>query len=365
MKAFVTGGTGFIGRHVIQQLLEGGHTVHALVRTSRAAAAFQAEGILPCLGDINDPDSMRPGMQGCDVVFHIAGWYQLGGNGHSQAEAINVQGTRNVLGLAYELGIPRILYTSTIAVLGDTHGHLADETYHMPEEQPFVTEYDRTKWLAHYEVALPLIKQGAPIIVLMPGAVFGPGDHSLVGALMQAYQRGLLPVFPAPDTMFTFAHVEDIARGHLLAAEKGQPGQSYILAGPALSLRQFIALCARASGKPLPWVYVPGRWIKPLMPLSRLLSRLPSWPEILSPDAIRVLDVTYIASAEKARRELGWQPRPLEEGLRESFHWLAGHTSPLLTSRQKSIAAASLIGAALGILAGRFIIPRLRSRGRK
>jgi nucleoside-diphosphate-sugar epimerase len=263
------------------------------------------------------------------------------------------------------MGIPRIIYTSTIAVLGDTHGFLADESYHMPDGQPFVTEYDRTKWQAHYQVALPLIEQGAPIIVVMPGAVFGPGDHSLVGALMTAYQRGLLPVFPGPDSMLTFAHVEDIARGHLLAAEKGQPGQAYILAGPALSFRQFIALCAQASGKALPRVYVPSRWIKPLLPLSQLLSRLPSWPEILSPDAIRVLDVTYIASAEKARRELGWQPRPLEERLRESFGWLSGHTPPLLSSRQKMIAAAGLTGAALGILAARFLIPRLRSKGRK
>ncbi len=365
MKAFVTGGTGFIGRHVIQQLLQGGHTVHALVRSKQAAAALTGEGLVPFLGDITDRDSMRPGMQGCDVVFHIAAWYKLGGRDHAQAEEINVQGTRNVLGLAYELGIPRIVYTSTIAVLGDTHGVLADETYHMPAGQPFVTEYDRTKWLAHYQVALPLIEQGAPIMIVMPGAVFGPGDHSLVGALMSAYQRGLLPIFPGPDSMLTFAHVEDIARGHLLAAEKGRPGQSYILAGPALSFRQFIALCAQASGKALPWVYVPSRWIKPLLPLSQLLSRLPSWPEILSPDAIRVLDVTYIASAEKASRELGWQPRPLAERLRENFGWLSGHTPLLLSSRQKTITAAGLTGAALGILAARFLIPRLRSKGRK
>jgi nucleoside-diphosphate-sugar epimerase len=275
------------------------------------------------------------------------------------ARQINVEGSRNVLELAYELGVPRIIYTSTLAVFGDTHGRVVDESYRMPASEPFITEYDRTKWLAHYDVAQPLIEKGAPITIIMPGAVFGPGDQSLIGDMMQAFYRGLLFVFPGPETVLSFTHVDDIAEGHLLAAEKGKAGESYILTGPALSLRQIVPLWAQASGRSVPLAYVPARLLHPLIPLAdRLGERIAAWPQIFSVDAIRVTGTTYAAQASKAQRELGWYPRSLEEGLKDTFDAIAEQahrpTSSLLSSpippEKRKLVAGVIVGIALGLL---------------
>jgi nucleoside-diphosphate-sugar epimerase len=345
MKAFVTGGTGFIGSRLIRRLVERGYEVAALARSEKGAVAVEALGARSVRGDLDDIESMRIGMQGSDVVFHVAGWYKLGSQDLEMCEKVNVDGTRNVLSLAHELGIPKIVYTSTVAVFGDTHGALVDETYHMPAGQEFLTEYDRTKWKAHYEVAIPLIEKGAPIIIVQPGGVYGPDDHSLLGELMRWYHQGLFPIFPAPELALTYAHVEDIAEGHILAAEKGEPGESYILAGPALSVIEAARLWSRVSGRPEPFFSIPARFLKPFAPLMGVIGRFVPLPELFSQDSLSILSATYTARADKARSELGWQPRPLEEGMRETFEWIrqaeAQPAQVLASTKRIGILAAS------------------------
>jgi nucleoside-diphosphate-sugar epimerase len=350
MKAFVTGGTGFIGKRLVHKLVERGYDVYALARSEQGVAEMEAAGAQPVVGDITEVESMRPAMTGSDVVFHVAAWYKLGAPDWPQAEQINVQGTRNVLGLAYELGVPRIVYTSTVAVFGDTHGVLADESFYKPGE-PFLTEYDRTKWKAHYEVAVPLIKQGAPVIIVQPGIVYGPGDHSLVGELMLRLYKGQLPIFPAPEEMLTFAHVDDIADGHILAAEKGKPGESYIITGPAMKLGEMAKLWAGILGRPAPWFGIPPQLIKPFAPLFGVINRIIPLPELFSQEAAMTIDATYLGRADKAMAELGWRPRPLIDGMRETFDWIAQTTRPPApVSIRKRQAAALALGAALGVV---------------
>jgi dihydroflavonol-4-reductase len=366
MKAFVTGGTGFIGRRVVAKLLERGYEVNALVRSRPDAAALQELGSRPVWGDITALESLREGMRGCDLVFHLAAWYKLGAADWRKAETINVDGTRNVLSLAYSLGIPRILYTSTVAVYGDTHGCLPDESY-VPPDGPFLTEYDRTKYLAHYKVALPLIKQGAPIIILMPGVVYGPGDSSLVGQMMRYFYQGLFLVLPGPELTLTFAHVDDIAEGHLLAAEKGQPGQSYHLTGDVQNMGEAVRMWAKVTGQRPPFAQVPARFVLPFAPLMGALGERISIPEMLSKDAIVTLPASYIARSDKARQQLGWCTRPLEDGLKETFDWiantgaLAGTTHrlqfPTVPANKRTVAALTL-GAAIGVLTGWMILRR-------
>ncbi len=352
MKAFVTGGTGFIGKRLVLQLLDRGDKVYALVRSPEKAAALAEAGAHLVKGDINDREAMRSAMQGSDVVFHVAGWYKLGDRDQKQAERVNVQGTRSVLELAYELGVPRILYVSTIAVLGDSralHGQV-DESYRRPADDPFLSEYDRTKTMAHYEVALPLIEKGAPIIIVMPGVVYGPGDPSLIGQLMEAYYIGLLPLFPGPDTIQSYAYVDDIAQGIILAAEKGRPGESYVLTGPAIPFRELVPLWARLTGKPEPVAYIPAALLSPLTPGVDLIGSVLPLPGMFSADGIRVLDKTTVARADKVRRELGWQPRPLEEGMSLTFAAIAAaraQKKPLAqrrTARQKRAAGLLALG---------------------
>ncbi len=350
MKAFVTGGTGFLGRNLISKLLVRNYQVTALVRREQDGASMQAIGVQPVLGDITQQDSMRAGMRGSDVVFHVAGWYKIGASDKHMAEKINVDGTRNVLELAFELGIPRIIYTSTVAVFGDTHGLLVDENYSMPEPR-FLTEYDRTKWLADYTVAQPLVEKGAPIVTVMPGAIYGPGDPSLVGDLMKRFYLGQLAIFPAPELKLTLAHVEDIAEGHILAAEKGKPGERYILAGPAMRLADLTKIWADVTGRPAPILNVPPQYLQPFGPLIGALETWIPLPELFSSEAIAILDASYLARSEKAREELGWQTRPLREGMRETFDWLAKTIKlPAESPATRRNAAGWILGAALGLL---------------
>jgi dihydroflavonol-4-reductase len=317
MRAFVTGGTGFIGSRVVRKLIERGHEVVALARSDRTATALETAGARAVRGDITDPASMCGGMRGSDVVFHMAAWYKIGSRDWKQAEAINVGGTRNVLGLAHELGVPRIVYTSTVGVFGDTKGQTVDESYVCHE--PFFTEYERTKWVAHYEVAQPLIKEGAPVIIVMPGGVYGPGDASIIGHVMKRFCQGRLPFLPAPETTFTYAHVEDIAEGHILAAERGRVGESYVLAGPAVPLDELVDLWAEITGRRAPAVRIPGRFLRPFAPLMGAIGSVISLPMMFSEEATRSAGATYMARADKARKELGWQTRPVREGMRETL----------------------------------------------
>jgi nucleoside-diphosphate-sugar epimerase len=349
MKAFVTGGTGFIGRYLVRALVNRGYEVCALARSENGMDLLQSFGALPVAGDINTIDSMREGMQGSDVVFHVAGWYKLGARDWKEAEKINVEGTRNVLNLAFELGIPRIVYTSTVGVFGDTHGRLVDETYVMPPEQEFLTEYDRTKWLAHYQVALPLIMKGAPVIIVMPGLVYGPGDHSLVAEMMRWFYRGWFPIFPAPQLTLTYAHVEDIVEGHILAAEKGNPGESYILTGPVYSMGEMAKLWHRLTGRREPLFSIPAVFLKPFTPVMELAGRIIPLPELLSRDSLAILDATYMANSAKARMELGWRTRTVEEGMRETMAWIAETEKPSAPSYREQKKAIAALSLALGV----------------
>lgn len=346
MKAFVTGGSGFIGQRVVQKLIARGDEVHALARSESSAAALRQLGATIFMGDITDSASLRPAMEGCDVVFHIAAWYKLGASDWMKAEAINVGGTRRVLRLAHELGIPKIVYTSTVAVFGDTEGQLVDETYY--KEGPFLTEYDRTKWLAHYKVALPLIEKGAPIVIVMPGAVYGPGDTSFVAQMMRMFYRGL-PVLPGSDLTVTYAHVDDIAEGHLLAANKGKVGESYILTGPAIPLSEMVDFWSHLIGRKPPSLRIPGRPLRSFAPVMGRVGSVLPLPELFSEEAVASLGATYMARSDKARTELGWTTRPLQTGMLETFDWIA-QTEPEKTTvlqQEKKVAGVALLAAAV------------------
>jgi nucleoside-diphosphate-sugar epimerase len=289
-------------------------------------------------------------MTGSDVVFHVAGWYKIGSPDWMAAESINVGGTRKVLRLAHELGVPRIVYVSTVAVFGDTHGRLVDEEYYDPG--PFLTEYDRTKWLAHYKVALPMISKGAPIIIVQPGVIYGPGDTSTAGQLMSLYYNGQMPVVPGSESTWTYAHVEDIAEGIVLAAEKGRIGESYILAGPAVPLAEMFDYWAHLLGRRPPLLRVPARLIRPLAPLAAALSAFVPLPSLFSEEAVRTVGATYAARADKARAELGWHTRPLQEGMAETFAWIAGRAraEPAAAERRRQLAGLAGVAAALLLL---------------
>lgn len=316
MRYFITGATGFIGGRLARRLRDAGHEVVALVRTPAAAGDLRDLGVELAPGDILEPSSLRAPMRRADGVFHLAAWYAVGARDRSRARAINVDGTRNVLEAAREVGVPRVVYTSSLAVFGDTRGRVVDERYRM--DGPWLSEYDRTKWLAHYEVAVPLREAGLPLVIVQPGLVFGPGDHSNVGAVLRDYLRRRLPV--VPDMGGCWAHVDDTARGHVLAMERGRTGEDYIISGPPHPWKEVLAIAERITGIRPPRVVLPAAAARAASLLMRPVAAAVPVPPTYHPETLRVAaGATYYGSDARARREIGWDPRPLEAGLAETL----------------------------------------------
>lgn len=317
MKYFLTGATGFIGGQVARQLVTAGHQVVAIARNPSRAGDLHALGVTVCEGDVTDKESMRAPMRGADGVFHIAGWYKIGARDKTSGQKVNVDGTRNVLELMRELRTLRGVYTSTLAVYSDTRGKLAEETYY--HGGPWLSEYDRTKWVAHYQVAEPMIKAGLPLVIVQPGVVYGPGDTSSVRDTFIQYLQGKLSMLPA-RTAYSWGYVDDMARGHLLAMEKGRAGESYNLAGPSHTLIDAFELAERITGIKAPRLRLPPAMLKWMSALMRPVEAVTPVPETYSAESLRVLaGVTYLGSSAKAQRELGFVARPLGEGLRETL----------------------------------------------
>jgi len=349
MKAFVTGGTGFIGRPVVQCLLERGYDVTCLVRRPENAPDLRDRGVTIVRGDITHRESMRQGMMGADVVFHCAGWYEIGlsPSDAERMERINVDGTENVLGLAVELAVPKIVYTSTTAVLGDTYSVVVDETHQ--RDSPFNSAYDRTKYQAH-QVAERYIAQQAPVVIVMPAGVYGPGDHSAIGTFLRLLLRRMVPFMPSADTGFSFVYVDDVAEGHVLAAEKGQVGQSYALGGDIMTVGDAMQAVARLAGVPAPLLLLDSRLLVPLRPLVTWLERFVPLPSLFSSEMLNTLGSTWWVTSAKAERELGYTHRPIEEGMAETVTWeVAQHRGQpaVLQSRTLALTMATLV---LGLL---------------
>jgi dihydroflavonol-4-reductase len=322
MKAFVTGG-GFIGRNIIVKLLDRGYQVTALVRSPDSAADLTALGADTVYGDVTDVESMRDAMRGSDVVYHLAAHVEMGDPDPEMMEVVNVGGTRNVLRLAHELQIPRIVYSSCVSVFGNTRGDLVDESYQADAlVARDLTEHARTKWLAHYEVAIPLMEKGAPIIIVVPGSVYGPRGHGLVTDLMRIFYRGY-PLLSGADTVLTFAHVDDVAEGHILAAEKGRVGETYILSGPAVPLGDMLDFWTYLTGIKSPGIRLPASIVHHSAPLLSMIGRRTGLNTAFSREGAHIAGATIIARSDKAREELGWHSRPLQNGMFETLDWIA------------------------------------------
>ena len=320
MRVFVTGGAGFIGRSVCRQLRERGDEVVAVVRDPGRAIELEDIGCEVRAGDLTSPEALAGGMRSCDGVIHLAGSYKVGVPAKERPRMYdaNVGTTHRVLGAAIATGVPRIVHVSTVNAFGNTHGRIVDETYRRDVTKGFVSYYDETKYLSHV-AARELADSGAPIVIAMPGTTYGPGDHSQVGAQIQQAFEGRLRVTGMTDVGVSPAHVDDVAGAIVAMLSQGRVGESYILAGRNMRLAEALEIAAKAGGHAPPRITVPMGLLRAVARLgpvgSKLLGQPPNFAEVVS----SADGVTYWASSAKASLKLGYAPRDLEAGLRDSF----------------------------------------------
>jgi dihydroflavonol-4-reductase len=320
MKAFVTGGTGFIGGHVVRRLRDRGDEVVALVRNPEKAEPLRDIGCGLEGGDLSDERSLREGVRGCDAVIHGAAMYEVGipKARHQAMYEANVLGTERVLRNALEEGIPKVVYVSTVGAFGNTRGRVVDETYRHPGDD-FTSYYEETKYKAH-QIARRLIDdEGLPCVIVQPGGVYGPDDHSAVGTQINQFLAGRMPLMVFPDLGMNMVHFDDVATGVLLALDRGKPGEQYVLGGQVTTMREAIETLARITGRKAPSRTLPTPVLKAMTPIGPVVGKAMGLPPNLS-ELIKSADgVTYWAKHDKAIAELGYSPRGLEQGLRDTL----------------------------------------------
>jgi nucleoside-diphosphate-sugar epimerase len=304
---------------VAEQLRGRGDEVVCLVRSPGKAARLNELGCALVSGDLGDRAAIGAAMEGCDGAIHAAAMYEVGipESQHPAMYEANVVGTENVLGAAKEAGIAKIVYVSTCGAFGNTHHQIVDESYEHPGED-FTSYYEQTKVEAH-RIAKGMIAEGLPCTIVQPGGVYGPGDTSQLFGLLDQFLSGKMPLIPFPDLGLCLAHVEDTAAGIVLALDKGDPGETYVLAGPPTTMRDAVGIVAAASGKRAPKHAVPTVLIKAMTPIGPMVGRMMGQPPNLRELIASADNVTFWATNEKAVEELGFDPRGIEDGIRQTL----------------------------------------------
>jgi dihydroflavonol-4-reductase len=312
----VTGATGFIGWHVARKLLARGHTVRALVRPTSRVRELEVEVVN---GDLRDSDSLERAVTGCGLVFHVAADYRLWAKDPSELYRSNVEGTRNLLTAARQAGVERVVYTSTVGCIGIPADRPGSEDVEVHLEQ-MTGAYKRSKFQAE-QVAIEFARSGFPVVIVNPTAPMGDHDFkpTPTGKIVVDYLKGAMPVFV--DTGLNLVDVEDTAEGHLLASERGRPGERYILGCENLTLEQILERLAKLSGGKAPrWrIPYPVAFAAGLASTgwANLTGREPRAPL----DAVRMSKTKMFVSSDKAKRELGFNPGPVDGALKRAVDW--------------------------------------------
>jgi dihydroflavonol-4-reductase len=320
MKVFITGATGFIGGHVARKLRERGDQVTALARTPEKGKALGDLGCELVVGDLADTGAIGEGIAGADAVIHAAAIYEVG-IPESQRPAMydaNVLGTERVLRAALDAEVSRVVYVSTIAAFGNTHGKVVDETYEHPGSD-FTSYYEETKYLAHRVARRLIEEEELPCVIIQPGGVYGPDDHSQLGNLIGQYVAGRLPLIPFPDLGINVVHVEDVADGILLGLDRGEIGESYVLGGAITTNREMLQTAARVAGKERGGRTMPSVILKAISPLGPVVGPLLGFPPNMRELVSSSDGVTFWAKHDKAISELGYSPRGLESIIRDTM----------------------------------------------
>ncbi len=322
MKTLITGASGFVGSAVLRRLIEAGHSVRALIRQHSDRRNLDGLRVEICFGDLTDRRSLDRALAGCSTLFHVAADYRLWVPQPRSIYECNVNGTRNIMSAAAEAGVTRIVYTSSVATLGLTgDGTPADEDTPVSLAD-MIGDYKRSKFLAEAEVKRMAKEQRLPVVIVNPSTPVGPRDikPTPTGRIIVDAVSGRMPAYV--DTGLNLVHVDDVATGHVLALERGKIGERYVLGAVNLTLKQILTGLANITGGRPPRIRLPHNVVLPLAYLSEGWAWIAGGKEPrITRVGVRLAKKRMFFSTQKARRILGFQPRPVEEGLREAVDW--------------------------------------------
>src|ERR1700691_1495739 len=312
----VTGGSGFLGWHVAPLLVERGHRVRALVRRTSKIRELDTESVV---GDLRDAASIERATAGCGFVFHVAADYRLWAADKSELYSSNVDGTRNVLQAARDADVDRVVYTSTVGCIGVPHGGEGNEDCPVSLDD-MKGAYKRSKFLAE-RVALEFAASGLQVVIVNPTAPVG--DHDIkptpTGKIVLDFLKGDMPAFIDPG--LNVVDVRDTAEGQLLACERGQAGERYLLGSENLTLAQILGKLAAITGRPAPTMRLPYAVAYAAGVATTAWARVTGKPPRAPLDAVRMARKKMFVSHAKAARELGFLPAPVEGALRRAVEW--------------------------------------------
>src|SRR5271169_2822061 len=325
MKVFVTGATGFLGSHVARQLLARGAELRLLVRATSRTDNIADLPVERVLGDLRDPESLKKGMAGCEFVFHVAADYRLWARNGRELYDSNVEGTRNILRAARDTSVRRVIYTSSVATMGfGNNGRLTDESTPVTISN-MIGDYKRSKFMAE-RLVIEAGQAGQNIVMVNPTTPIGERDikPTPTGRIIVDFLRRKFPAYV--DTGLNLVDVVDCAEGHLLAMEKAQPGERYILGGENLTLKQILDKLGALTGLPspkvkLPYAFALATGVVDTLVVGKMLKREPR----VTIDAVRMGRKKMFVTSAKAERELGWNPRPVDDALRRAVEWFWAH----------------------------------------
>ncbi len=326
MRIFLTGATGFVGGHVARAFAEVGARQRVLVRPTSTLRGLQGIADVDLVrGDLRRTEELRSAISGCDALVHVAADYRLWVRDPDAMYAANVEATRNLLRLAREVGVARVVYTSSVATMGfKSDGSIVDEE--MPVSlADMIGHYKRSKFLGE-QAAIEAARQGQHVMILNPTTPIGAGDvkPTPTGRIVVDFLNRRFPAYV--DTGLNLVDVEEVARMHVVAVERGRPGERYILGGENLSLKQILDRMSAITGLPSPSRKVPhaaamlfaffDEWIT-----GRLLGREPR----ATVEAVRMGKKIMFANSAKAERELGFKVMPVYGALRQAIRWFVGN----------------------------------------
>ncbi len=326
MTTLVTGASGFVGSAVVRLLLARGEKVRVLVRPAsdrRNVAGLDVEVVE---GDLRDAATLRAPCRGCTSLYHVAADYRLWTRDPRELYASNVEGTRQLMRAALEAGIPRIVYTSSVATLGlHKDGSPANEDSPVSVND-MIGHYKRSKFLAERVVDDMVAREGLPAVIVNPSTPIGPHDvkPTPTGRMIRDAAAGRIPAFV--DTGLNLVHVEDVARGHLLAHDVGAIGRRYILGGEDMALREILAAIARLVGRRPPNVRLPRTALYPVAVVAQAWAWVTHGAEPqVTVDGLKMSRKWMFFDSSRARRELGYTARPAQEAIADAVAWFRRH----------------------------------------